>query len=147
MKRKSLLMVVLALTLGLLAFPLLSCGEVSFTTARLSEMTMAASIDETTAQPIEKTDTFSVDTPQIFVSVKVSNAPSETDVTTEWIYVGGEVADLENYTIDTASVEVEGTRYIYFYRPMPEAGWPKGDYKVVFSIDDKEQGSVPFKVQ
>ncbi len=147
MKRKSLLVMALALALGLIVFPLVSCGEVSFTTARLSEMTMAASIDETTAQPIEKTDAFSPDTPEIFVSVKVSNAPSETDITSVWIYVGGEVADLENYTIDTASIEVEGTRYVYFSRPMPEAGWPRGDYKVVLSIDDKEQGSVPFTVQ
>ena len=146
MKRKSFLVMALALTLGLLAVLLVSCGEVSFTTARLSEITMAKSIDET-FKPIEKADVFSVDTPEIFLSAKFSNAPADTEVTGEWTYVGGEVADLENYTIDTASLKIEGTAYLYFSMPMPEAGWPKGDYKVVLAIDGKEQGSVPFKVQ
>lgn len=146
MKRKSLLVMALALTLGLLAFPLVSCGEVSFTTARLSEITMAKSIDEA-YKPIEKADVFSVDTPEIFLSAKFSNAPSDTEVSGEWIYVSGEVAGLENYTIDTASVNVSGTDYLYFSMPMPKAGWPRGDYKVVLSIDGKEQATVPFKVQ
>ncbi len=147
MKSKSLLMMALTLTLGLLAIPLLSCGGVSFTTARLSEVTMARSIDQTTFKPIDKADTFTVDTPEIFLSAKFSNAPSETDVTGQWIYVGGEAAGVENYTIDTVSVEVEGTDYLYFSMPMPDAGWPRGDYKVVLSISGKEQGSVSFKVQ
>jgi hypothetical protein len=147
MRRKSLLTMILAVTLGLVAIPLMSCSEVSFTTARLSEMTMASSIDQSTYKPIDKTDTFSVDTPEIFLSAKFSNAPSDTEVTAEWIYVSGEVADLENYSIDTVSVKVSGTDYLYFSLPEPNAGWPKGNYQVVLSIDGKEQAKVPFTVK
>lgn len=137
---------VLALTMGVLAIPLAACGGLSFTTARLSEATMAASVDETTHQPIDKTDTFSADTPVIFASAKLSNAPPGTEVTADWIYVSGEVADLENYTIMTLADKYDGTQYLYFSVTKTEAGWPAGDYKVVLSIDGKEQASIPFTV-
>ena len=75
MKRKFLLITSLILTVGVLSTSLAACGGVSFTTARLSEAAMAASVDETTHQPIDKTDTFSSDAPIIFASVKLSNAP------------------------------------------------------------------------
>lgn len=143
MKRKALLVTVLALAVGLLSIPITACR----TTVGLSETTMAASIDQNTFKPIDKTSTFSPDTAEIFLSAKFSNAPANTQVTSEWIYVSGEVADLENYTIDTTSLTVSGTDYLYFSMPRPEAGWPKGNYKVVLSVGGKEQGSVSFKVQ
>jgi hypothetical protein len=125
----------------------MSCsGEVSFTTARLSEITMAKSIDENTFQPIEKTSTFSTDTPEIFLSAKFSNAPSETEVKAEWIYVAGEAGE-ENYLIDTVSINVAGTDYLYFSPPRPDQGWPVGQYKVILYVDGKEASTVTFTVQ
>lgn len=146
MKGKRIL-VALLLTLAGGLF-LTSCsGEVSFTTANLSEITMAKSIDANTFKPIERTDTFSTNAPKMFLSAKFSNAPSGTEITSEWIYVKGEDKDLSNFTIDTASVNVEGTNYLYFSLETPDAGWPKGQYKVILYIDNEEVSTVPFVVQ
>ena len=107
---------------------------------------MAGSVDEITGQPLDKTDTFTADVPDIFVSVKLSNAPADTEVSAEWIYVSGEVEDLENYTIMTLSDTYEGTQYIYFSISEMEGSWPSGNYKVVLYIDGKEQLTIPFTV-
>jgi hypothetical protein len=147
-KKRFLLAAIATLVIGVLGLPLMSCsGEVSFTTAKLSEITMAKSIDEITYEPIEKTDTFSTDTSEIFLSAKFSNAPSETEITSEWVYVEGEVEDLKDYLIDTTSIEVSGTDYLFFSMPSPDQGWPIGQYEVILYIDGQESATVPFTVQ
>lgn len=143
MKRKAFLVMFLALAVGLLSLPITACRA----SVGLSEMSTATGIDQSTFKPLGKTSTFGTDTAEIFVSAKFSNAPADTEVTSNWIYVSGEVADLQNYIIDTASLTVSGTDYLYFSLHRPETGWPKGNYKVMLSINGKEQGSVSFKVQ
>ena len=138
--------VVLAASL-LLAMPLVGCGgEISFTTASLSEATMCKSVDETTMEPIETTDVFTPDTTEIFCSVKLSNAPPDTEIKAEWIYVAGEAEDLSNYLIDEVSLTAEGG-YIGFSLDSPDTGWPRGEYKVVLYLDGKESSTVPFTVE
>jgi hypothetical protein len=147
-KKRFLLAAVAALTIGLLGLPLMSCsGEVSFTTAKLSEVTMAKGVDETTYKPVDKTDTFSPDTPEIFLSAKFSNAPSETEIASEWVYVEGEVADLKDYLIDSISIDVSGTDYLYFSMPVPDQGWPQGQYQVILYVDGEEAETVSFTVE
>jgi hypothetical protein len=146
--KRSFLVLLAALSLSLLGLSLMSCvggGEVSFTTARLSEITMAKSVDETTYKPIEKTNTFSVDTPEIFLSAKFSNAPSDTEIMTEWVYVEDE--GLGDYLIDAVSIYVTGTNYLAFSMPMPGQGWPQGQYEVIVYVDGEEVETVPFTVQ
>lgn len=126
MKTKRWLLVLLAaLSLSLLGLSLMSCtGEVSFTTAGLSEITMAKSVDETTYKPVEKATTFSVDTPEIFLSAKFSNAPSDTEIMAEWVYVEGEAEELRDYLIDAVSIYVTGTDYLFFSMPMRDRAGP-----------------------
>jgi hypothetical protein len=149
MKTKRWLLGLLAvLSLSLLGLSLMSCtGEVSFTTAGLSEITMAKSVDETTYKPVEKATTFSVDTPEIFLSAKFSNAPSDTEIMAEWVYVEGEAEELRDYLIDAVSIYVTGTDYLFFSMPMPGQGWPRGQYEVMLYIDGKEAETVSFTVQ
>ncbi len=108
---------------------------------------MCKSVDETTMKPIEVADVFAPDTPEIFCSVKLSNAPDDTEVKAEWIYVSGEAEDLSNYLIDEVSLTADGTRHLSFSLIRPDEGWPRGDYKVVLYVDGKEQLSVPFIVE
>jgi hypothetical protein len=116
------------------------------TAASLSEATMCKSVDSL-KRPIDKTDVFAPDTPEIFCSIKVSNAPPDTKIKAEWIYIQGEAEGLKNYSMESWSTETEGTRYIYASITRPDKGWPNGDYKVVWYIDGTEQMTVPFKVQ
>jgi len=133
----------LVVLVGSLSVPFTAC---SMTTAQLSEATMASSIDEITGQPIGTTDTFTADVPEIFASVKLSNAPDDTEVSSEWIYVSGEMEGIENYSIMTLSDNFSGTQYIYFSISEMEGGWPGGNYDVVLFIDGEEQLTIPFTV-
>ena len=139
---------IITLAISMLSLSLISCtGEVSFTTAKLSEVTMASSVDESTYEPIEVTDTFEIDTPEIFLSAKFSNAPADTEITAEWIYVEGEVEDMNNFVIDTVAIEVSGTDYLYFSMPIPGERWPRGQYKVDLYIDEDLDQTATFTVQ
>ena len=147
MKRVTVLAVSIIVALLLLTIPLTGCeAEVSFTTASLGEATTCHSVDKD-MRPIDATDVFAVDTPEIFCSVKLSSAPADTEVKAEWVYVKGELEDMENYLIDAYSLTADGTRYLSFSLAIPEAGWPKGEYKVVLYVEGKEELSVSFAVR
>jgi hypothetical protein len=143
------ILVIVALVLvAMLVVPLAGCkGEVSVTTASLSEATMCSSIDSQTKRPAEKADVFSTNTPEIYCSVKLSNAPPNTEVKAVWIYVQGEAKDLKDYTITEYPMTADGTRYLSFSVTQPTAGWPRGDYMIKLFVDGKERLTVPFSVQ
>jgi hypothetical protein len=120
--------------------------EVSFSTAKLGEATMCTKVDEKTKKPVEKTDVFTSDTPEIFCSVKLSSAPSDTNIKSEWIYVKGEAEDLSDYKIDEFTITTDGTKYISFSLARPNTGFPKGEYILKLYLDDEIKLNVPFKV-
>jgi hypothetical protein len=122
-------------------------GEVSFSTASLSDAVMCTGVDQATMKPLDKTDVFSQDTAEVFCSVKLSNAPSETQVVGEWIYVKGDVEDLTDHKIADYSLKADGTKYLSFSLTRPDAGFPKGDYVCKLYLNGKEKLSVPFKVE
>ena len=133
--------------LSLLIMPLAACeGEVSFTTASLSEATMCLGVDDD-KRPLDATDVFSPDTPEIFCSVKLSSAPPGTEFRAEWIYVGGELENVSDYLIDVWETTVEEDCYIEVSLERAEAEWPRGYYQLVMYINDKEELSVPFTVE
>lgn len=107
---------------------------------------MCRSVDED-MQPVDAISVFNINTPEIFGSFKLSNAPSDTEIKAEWIYIEGEAEDLENLLIDDWSVTTDGTHYISTSMTRPYDGWPRGDYQVVLYIDGKEKLSVPFTVE
>jgi len=147
MKKYSILTFIITVTLLLLVIPSTGCeGEVSFTTAALSEATMCQGVDKD-MQPLDTTDIFATDTPEIFCSVKLSNAPPDTDFRAEWIYIEGELEDISNYLIDEWSITTEGTRYISISLVRPDNEWPRGDYKAVLYINGAEELVVPFTLQ
>jgi hypothetical protein len=120
--------------------------KILFSTAKLSEATMATGVDAD-MRPVNATDVFKPDTPVIHCSVKLSNAPDDTEVKAEWIYVQGEREDLNGNLIDSTIVFSEGTRYIDFSLSSSESGWPIGDYEVILYVDGKEAMNVPFSVK
>lgn len=122
------------------------CGA-SYSSAYLSEATMCKSVDAQN-RPVDKTDIFSPADPIIYCSVKLSNAPDDTEVKAVWIIVQGEFQgqSLTNYTVDEASVTAGGRKYASFYLSQTK-GFPTGDWAVKLFLDGKEQVAVPFKVQ
>ena len=146
MKKLAILAVIIMASL-LLAIPLIGCeGEVSFTTASLSEATMCQSVDED-MRPVDATDVFTPDTPEIFCSFKLSNAPPDTEIKSEWIYVEGELEGVTDHLITDWSMTADGTHYIYASITRPDEGWPKGDYRLILYVDGKEELSVPYTIK
>jgi len=138
---------------AMLVIPLAACqGDgIGFPTstskASLSNATMCKSVDLETGEPIDPSDTFTPATQWIFCSIKISNAPADTEVSAEWLYLqqgaGGETGLL----VADWNTTTEGTYYIPLSIARPENGWPKGDYKVVLYLNEKEALNVSFKVQ
>lgn len=147
MKKHWTLTVIIAMAILLTGIPIIGCeGEVSLTTASLSEATMALGVDGD-SKPVDATDTFSVDTPEIFCSVRLNNAPADTEIGSEWIYVSGELEGVTDFQIDSMSLTSDGTRYIQFSLTRPDTDWPRGDYNLILYIDGKEELSLPFSVR
>lgn len=142
--KKSQLFIASIVVASLLSAISLTACEV--TTASLSEATMCSSVDSD-MRPVNATDIFATDTPEIFCSVKLSSAPPDTEVKAEWIYVQGELEGTENYLIDDYTLTAEGTTYLGFSLTEPDAGWPTGEYKVILYIDGEEKLTVPFTIQ
>ena len=117
-------------------------------TASISEATMAPDVNAE-KQPVNPTDVFTADTPEIFCSFNLSNAPSGTHLNAEWVYIQGENATLANTIIATWKTTTEGTRYLEISLSPPGgwSGWYTGEYQVVLYIDGEEQTSVPFTVE
>jgi hypothetical protein len=122
------------------------CGA-SFSSASLSEATMCKNINPQTHQPLDTTDTFSPDTAVINCTVKLSNAPPDTEVKSQWTYLKGEAQGVTNYVLGEYPVKTDGTRYISFSLDAPDKGFPQGDYKVTFFINGKTKMTVPFSVK
>ncbi|MEJ2740432.1 MAG: PsbP-related protein, partial [Dehalococcoidia bacterium] len=120
--------------------------KVILSTASLSEATMTETVDDN-LRPLNSTDVFNVDASEVHCSVKLSNAPVDTEVKGEWIYIEGEEEGLENYLIDSTIIITEGTRYLDFSLSIPDNGWPVGNYELILSINGKEKIRVPFLIK
>jgi hypothetical protein len=121
--------------------------EASYSSASLSEATMCKSIDAQN-RPVDKTDVFFPNTPEIFCSFKYSYAPEDTELKAQFIYVQGEAQGVANYTMAETSIRTEkNSGYGYFSCTSPTNGWPRGDYVVKLFVDGTEKLTVPFKVQ
>lgn len=124
--------------------------EASSATGIISEAVMAMSVDEN-HRPVEPTSVFPTHAEGFFCTFKVTDAPPDTVITAEWIYVGGEVEEDvgPKFVISKASHRLEGTVYTSFYNfpPFADYEWPRGDYKVVLCVDSEEEVSVPFSVR
>jgi hypothetical protein len=118
--------------------------------AVISEVTMATAVDSED-RPLQPTDVFPADTKAFYCSLRLSHFPPGTQIKAEWIYVGGAgmVGVAANTVLqrNTGTPEGDGYTYVVLQNPGYVANWPKGDYKVVFSVEDVEKASVSFKVE
>ena len=137
--------IIIALALVVIPTTGISCNT---PTASISEVTMAPDVNAQ-KQPVNPTDVFAADTPEIFCSFKLSNAPSDTHLNAEWVYIQGENATLANTVIATWKTTTAGTRYLEISL-SPPGGWPSwytGEYQVVLYLNGEEQTSVPFTIE
>lgn len=126
----------------LLILSLCACSF-SFSTANFQNLVMASEINEDTFKPVTATDTFSINTPKIYLTGSLNNAPGDTVIKAKWIYIENDPA----VEIDSATYEAKDSDVDFqFNLSIPENGWPVGKYEVKLYLDDKIEKAVKFEV-
>ncbi|PSB58706.1 hypothetical protein [Chamaesiphon polymorphus] len=80
------------------------------------------------------TSTFGKDTPKLFATADLNNAPEGTKVKIDWKYLGGEAgtaAEIDSIDLETKSNMTTITSHL----SAPSKGLPAGKYEVVMSLD------------
>ncbi len=111
--------------------------------ARLSEMRAARGVDPQLQSPVGASDTFGPEAKPIYLTVKLSDAPSGTQVKiTAYFLKDGQPQQIAVQEFP----DVYGTGYLSFKITPPASGWFIGRYKAVFQLNRKDQGSIVFTV-
>ena len=151
------LVVCITIALSLVVVLLVGCGEKQPSSSDnvVSELVMTTAVDDY-GRPLNPTTVFSDNASAFYCSFKISGFPVGSQIKAKWIYVGGNPEAVAitgpNAQIDenTGTIERKGKGYtavVLPMPPMPDYRWPKGDYKVVISVDGLEKASATFKVQ
>jgi len=93
-------------------------------------------------------ESFSPDTPKIFLHAHMAEVANGAKITATWIAVDTNGVAPANYKIDSADF-VAGllTNTIDTNMSKPNKGWPVGKYRVELSVDGKPAGSARFTVE
>jgi hypothetical protein len=142
-KRGCLIAILIAavLLIGLIVAAALSGGELSFTTANVSEAYMTSGISPSSGEPIDHTDIFPEQTTVVYAAAYIKNAPDDTQVTAIWYHIP------TNSSLASEDVlSVDGNTWVSFSLTSPN-GFTPGAYKVEILIDDKVAKTVEFQVE
>ena len=136
------LIIVLALVAVLIVAAILNGGEISFSTANVSEAYMAASVDPYTSEPIDITDVFyQSETTEVYAAALIRNVPDDTKISAIWYYIPtGESVASEN------DIYTDEDMWVNFSLYLP-SGFALGDYKVEIYINDKLKETLNFTVE
>jgi hypothetical protein len=114
--------------------------------AAVSQATLANAVDSE-GEPVNASNTFLVNAEVIYLSVRLNNAPANTQVLVKLTYVDGEASSLANTTMYNNTQSGQGTGYLAFAMKPPPGGFPQGNYSVSVSANGQEVANTPFKVE
>lgn len=107
----------------------------------IEEITVCKDVDSS-AKPVEPTDTFPSGTRVVYVSVKINNMTLEDKITTKLTYL--ETGE-EIYTADLTT-EKSGSGYFGFNLTIDQ-GFPSGRYNAVVYLNNELAETVEFSVE
>ncbi len=98
-------------------------------------------------QPVNPTDLFPTEAPEIHAVAKIKNARAGTKVSGAWIAV--DAVETPNYEIkrSEASIAGEGDASVHFAITKPTQGWPPGNYRLDLFLDGRPAGSTAFAIR
>ncbi|RPJ63514.1 MAG: hypothetical protein EHM12_02095 [Dehalococcoidia bacterium] len=112
----------------------------------VSDATLSTEIDSQ-SKPVNPANSFTVTAEKIYLSVKLNNAPANTQVMAKLTYLNGEVPSLANSSMFNSSLSGEGNGYLAFAMKAPPGGFPQGSYQVALSANGQDITSIPFTIQ
>ena len=93
-------------------------------------------------------ESFTPDTPKIFLNAGLVDMPSGTKIASVWICEDSHGVAPPNYKIDSVELTVGSIMNVAtFSLSKPNTGWPIGTYRVDLMIDGKASGSAHFKIE
>ncbi len=102
---------------------------------------------DTEKQEVNATAIFPVDTGEINFTVRMYNAPADTEMNIQWIIARSDEASVDDYLAKEDKNKIEGTLVIAAKLISGKDKFVKGDYVVRLLLDGQEKATVPFKVQ
>jgi hypothetical protein len=121
------------LAVSLLTGSMATACSFNISTAGLKNVKMCPNLVQG-QQCANDASTFAQNTPKLFVTADLNNAPEGTKVKIDWRYLGGEAGGETN--IDTVIVESKSdTKQITSSLTSSNGTWAKGKYEVVLSLD------------
>lgn len=134
--------VVALLFMILIILAVMNGGEISFSTANISEAYMASKINLETSEPLTKTNVFPKrTTTRIYATALAKNIPGKTKFSAIWYHIpSGSSIRSENDVI------ADKDMWLNFSLTNPR-GFVVGDYKVEILINDKVKETLTFKVE
>lgn len=112
----------------------------SFSTASISDVETAEDVNSD-LEPVNKTSEFKTNQEKIYVTLKFSNAPSDTKLKAEWYYIE------EEEKIASYTKKVDGSGRAAFHLTKPDDGWPTGSYEVRLFIDGEKADNASFSIK
>lgn len=131
--QKDRVKVIEVLALSIVGSLMLAGCSFSVSTAKLENLKMCGKVT-TNKECASDTSTFGKDTPKLFATADLNNAPGGTKVKIDWKYLGGEAgtaADIDSVDLETTA----NSNTITSHLSVPTKGWPGGKYEVVMSLD------------
>ncbi len=124
---------------------LLSSCDFSVSTAHVDDVKMCTQISNN--QCPADNPTFSRNTPEIFVSCRLKNAPENTKVKFNWIYYGQKKFIIRSVVLNSGNKT--GTLNLQSSLSRPNNGWPVGEYEMAINIVGVDKAPVikKFSVQ
>jgi hypothetical protein len=115
-------------------------GEVIEAVTEFSEVAICQNIDLDTLKPLDTTAVFPPDFITIYISARINNAASNTEIAIKWFNPDG-ILITEN------SVKVSGTQYVAFALDRADAVWPEGSYSAILLINNVGDYVIPFIIK
>jgi len=112
----------------------------SYSSAHFEDVSISSDMDQTAMTPIGISDVYDMNTPAIYITAILKNAPEATLIRTEWWYEVQMVFD-----VDLESTEINQTYYSSVSKP--DTGWPSGNYHINLMLDGNLYQTATFSVK
>lgn len=110
-------------------------------------VTICKQVNASKTAPIDPTDRFGTDQPELHAIAVLKDAAKGTVVKGTWVSV--DAIAQPNYPIDSVVVQLpeRGDTQVHFSLARPTNGWPVGNYKLDVYVNDQLVSSTPFSIK